>query len=156
MKKRSPLLSLTASICENFDQFFSCIKRQNNPKYSNLSKKFHIYLTALGEGRGEGGQPKRSAFSQFFFDDFPNQTCKMQMHWIWILMFVGFCYDVEMQPQGGHTSSSWWDFLWNMKYAPHAQRGANSYLVGFLKISISAQPEYNQQLLGSGLSTEHF
>ena len=43
----------------------------NNPKYDNLSRIFHIFLTALGEG---GGRLKRSAwplFSRFFFDAFP-------------------------------------------------------------------------------------
>ena len=44
--------SLIASICENVDPFLSYIKRQNNPKYGNLSRIFHIYLTASGEGRG--------------------------------------------------------------------------------------------------------
>merc|ERR550517_2303045 len=58
----SPLLSLTTSICENFDPFLSFIKRQNNPKYGNLSRNFHIFLTASGEGRGgvnPSGQPDR-------------------------------------------------------------------------------------------------
>ena len=35
----SPPLSLTTSICENFEPFLSFIKRQNNPKYGNLSRK---------------------------------------------------------------------------------------------------------------------
>ena len=30
--------------CENFVPFFSFIKWQNNPKYDNLSKNFHIFL----------------------------------------------------------------------------------------------------------------
>ena len=36
---------LTASICENFGPFLSYIERQNNPKYGNLWRNFHIYLT---------------------------------------------------------------------------------------------------------------
>ena len=59
---------LTASICENVDPFLSFIKRQNNPKYGNLSKNFHIFLTASGEGRGGSTQAvSLTAFSQFFF-----------------------------------------------------------------------------------------
>ena len=58
-----PSSSLTAFICENVDPFLSYIKLQNNPKYGNLSRNFHIYLTASGEGRG--GQPKRSAWPLF-------------------------------------------------------------------------------------------
>ena len=45
--------------------FLSYIKRQNTPKYGNLSRNFHIYLTASGEGGREGGQPKRSAWPLF-------------------------------------------------------------------------------------------
>ena len=64
----SPPLSLTTSICENFDPFLSFIKRQNNPKYGNLSRNFHIFLTASGEGRGGSTQAvSLTAFSQFFF-----------------------------------------------------------------------------------------
>ena len=51
-----PSPSLTASICENFDPFLSYIKRQNNPKYGNLSRNFTF--TWPLQGRGEGGQPK--------------------------------------------------------------------------------------------------
>ena len=74
--RRQKKNSLTASICENVDPFFSCIKRQNNPKYCNLSKKFHISLTASREGKG--GQPKWSAWPLFpiFFDAFPKEKCK--------------------------------------------------------------------------------
>ena len=62
----SPPLSLTTSICENFDPFLSFIKRQNNPKYGNLSRNFHIFLTALGEGGvNPSGQPDR--FFPVFF-----------------------------------------------------------------------------------------
>ena len=65
----SPPLSLTTSICENFDPFLSFIKRQNNPKYGNLSRNFHIFLTASGEGRGGSTQAvSLTAFSQFFFE----------------------------------------------------------------------------------------
>ena len=64
----SPPLSLTTSICENFDPNLSFIKRQNNPKYGNLSRNFHIFLTASGEGRGGSTQAvSLTAFSQFFF-----------------------------------------------------------------------------------------
>ena len=35
-----PPPSLTASICKNLDPFLSYIKRQNNPKYGNLSRNF--------------------------------------------------------------------------------------------------------------------
>ena len=64
----SPPLSLTTSICENFDPFLSFIKRQNNPKYGNLSRNFHIFLTASGEGRGGSTQAgSLTAFSQLFF-----------------------------------------------------------------------------------------
>ena len=70
----SPPLSLTTSICENFDPFLSFIKRQNNPKYGNLSRNFHIFLTASGEGRGGSTQAvSLTAFSQFFFEPFPNE-----------------------------------------------------------------------------------
>ena len=63
----SPPLSLTTSICENFDPFLSFIKRQNNPKYGNLSRNFHIFLTASGEGRGGSTQAvSLTAFSVFF------------------------------------------------------------------------------------------
>ena len=67
----SPPLSLTTSICENFDPFLSFIKRQNNPKYGNLLRNFHIYLILRGRGGGvnPSGQPDR--FSQFFFEPFP-------------------------------------------------------------------------------------
>ena len=62
-------LSLTTSICENFDPFLSFIKRQNNPKYGNLSRNFHIFLTASGEGRGGSTQAvSLTAFSQFFLN----------------------------------------------------------------------------------------
>ena len=61
----SPPLSLTTSICENFDPFLSFIKRQNNPKYGNLSRNFHIFLTASGEG-GSTQAVSLTAFSQFF------------------------------------------------------------------------------------------
>ena len=39
--------SMTAFIYKNFDPFLSYIKRQNNPKYGNLSRNFHIYLAAF-------------------------------------------------------------------------------------------------------------
>ena len=45
---RSPPSSLTETICENVDPFLSFIKWQNNPKYGNVSRNFHIYLTAWG------------------------------------------------------------------------------------------------------------
>ena len=41
----SPHPSLTKTICENVDPFLSFIKQQNNPKYDNLSRIFHIFLT---------------------------------------------------------------------------------------------------------------
>ena len=59
-------VSLTASIFENLAPFLSYIKRQNTPKYGNLSRNFHIYLTALGEGGvNPSGQPDR--FFPVFF-----------------------------------------------------------------------------------------
>ena len=48
-------MKLTCSLY--FDPFLSYIKRHNNPKYGNLSRNFHIYLTT-GEGGGWGGQIK--------------------------------------------------------------------------------------------------
>ena len=51
------------------------IKWQNNPKYDNLSRIFHIFLTALGEGGREGGSTQAvslTAFYEFFFDAFPH------------------------------------------------------------------------------------
>ena len=63
----SPPFSLTTSICENFDPFLSFIKRQNNTKYGNLSRNFHIFLTASGEGRGGSTQAvSLTAFPSFF------------------------------------------------------------------------------------------
>ena len=62
----TPPPSRTASICESFDQFLSFIKWQNNPKYDNLSRIFHIFLTASGEGGVDpSGQPDR--FFPIFF-----------------------------------------------------------------------------------------
>ena len=71
-----PPLSLTTSICENFGPFLSFIKRQNNPKYGNLSRNFHIFLTASGEGVNPSGQPD-CFFPVFFFDHFPNAICNL-------------------------------------------------------------------------------
>ena len=68
----SPPSSLTASILWKFWPIFIFIKWQNNPKYDNLSKNFHIFLTASGEGGA--GRPKRSAwplYRRFFFEYFP-------------------------------------------------------------------------------------
>ena len=66
-KKWEKAARLTTSICENLDPFLSFIKRQNNPKYDNLSRNFHIFLTASGEGRGGSTQAVRlTAFSQLF------------------------------------------------------------------------------------------
>ena len=53
------------------------MQRQNNPKYGNLSRNFHIFLTASGEGRGGPTQAvSLTAFSQVFFDDFPVRSCE--------------------------------------------------------------------------------
>ena len=50
----------------------SFIKWQNNPKYDNLSRIFHIFLTASGEGGADpSGQPDRF-LRVFFFDAFPH------------------------------------------------------------------------------------
>ena len=59
---------MTETICENFDLFLSFLKWQNNPKYGNLARDFHIYLTASGEGVNPSGQPDR--FFPSFFDAF--------------------------------------------------------------------------------------
>ena len=68
----SPPSSLTASILWKFWPILSFIKWQNNPKYDNLSRIFYIFLTASGEGEGGSTQAvSLTAFSQFFFDDFP-------------------------------------------------------------------------------------
>ena len=65
--------SLTASSRENVDSFLSYTKRQNNPKYGNLSKFSHLPDRFGGE---EGGQPKRSAWPLFqsFFWQLPLLT----------------------------------------------------------------------------------
>ena len=92
-KGGSPPLSLTTSICENFDPFLSVIKQQNNPKCGNLSRNFHIILTALGEGRGGSTQSvSLTAFSQFFF---------------WTLPLVIFTFfRLTLTPKG--WCPSWW------------------------------------------------
>ena len=67
-----PLKSPLVHPLLNFDPFLSFIKWQNNPKYGNLSRNFHIYLIASGEGRGGSIQAvSLTAFSQYFFDAFP-------------------------------------------------------------------------------------
>ena len=64
---------LTTSILWKFWPILPFIKWQNNPKYDNLSKNFHIFLTASGEGGGSkpSGQPDRF-IDVFFFEYFPN------------------------------------------------------------------------------------
>ena len=62
----SPPSSLTASILWKFWPILSFIKWQNNPKYDNLSRIFHIFLTASREG-GLTQAVSLTAFYEFFF-----------------------------------------------------------------------------------------
>ena len=50
-----------------FCEILTFIKWQNNPKYDNLSRIFHIFLTASGEGEGGSSQAvSLTAFRSFF------------------------------------------------------------------------------------------
>jgi hypothetical protein len=44
IKKKELGKSLTETICENLDPFLSFMKWQNNPRYGNLSRNFHIHI----------------------------------------------------------------------------------------------------------------
>ena len=55
----SPPSSLTASICESFDPFFSFMKWQNNPIYDNLTRNFYRF-------GGGGGGVSLTTFPPFF------------------------------------------------------------------------------------------
>ena len=74
----SPPSSLTETICENFDPFLSFIKWKNNPKYGNLSRKFHIYpglkKTVIYLGFVTASLTWL-LFHRFFFEPFPFKYC---------------------------------------------------------------------------------